>query len=75
MERRGWDSNPRGGNPPTRFPSALLKPLGHLSGRSAKGIPTGSREMHGRGPDQGALLAVRERPITSPEASRATALR
>src|SRR6187200_835194 len=32
-ERRGWDSNPRGGlTPPTRFPIALLKPLGHLSG-------------------------------------------
>ena len=31
-ERRGWDSNPRGGlTPPTRFPVALLKPLGHLS--------------------------------------------
>jgi hypothetical protein len=31
--RRGWDSNPRGGlTPPTRFPVALLKPLGHLSG-------------------------------------------
>src|SRR3954465_10791155 len=36
-ERRGWDSNPRGGlTPPTRFPIALLKPLGHLSGH-----PTG----------------------------------
>src|SRR5680860_1791312 len=32
-QRRGWDSNPRGGlAPPTRFPVALLKPLGHLSG-------------------------------------------
>ncbi len=37
-ERRGWDSNPRGGlTPPTRFPVALLKPLGHLSG-SRQGI-------------------------------------
>ena len=35
-ERRGWDSNPRGGlTPPTRFPVALLKPLGHLSRRAA----------------------------------------
>jgi hypothetical protein len=34
-ERRGWDSNPRGRlTPPTRFPVALLKPLGHLSGDS-----------------------------------------
>jgi hypothetical protein len=30
--RRGWDSNPRLGFPNTRFPSVLLKPLGHLSG-------------------------------------------
>src|SRR5271165_631335 len=29
--RRGWDSNPRSGFPDTRFPSVLLKPLGHLS--------------------------------------------
>jgi hypothetical protein len=29
--RRGWDSNPRLGFPNTRFPSVLLKPLGHLS--------------------------------------------
>src|SRR4051794_6893852 len=33
LQRRGRDSNPRGGlTPPTRFPVALLKPLGHLSG-------------------------------------------
>ena len=29
--RREWDSNPRYGSPYTRFPSVLLKPLGHLS--------------------------------------------
>ncbi len=29
--RRGRDSNPRGSYPPTRFPSVLLRPLGHLS--------------------------------------------
>ena len=29
--RRGWDSNPRYGLTHTRFPSVLLKPLGHLS--------------------------------------------
>ncbi len=29
--RRGWDSNPRLSFPNTRFPSVLLKPLGHLS--------------------------------------------
>src|SRR5258708_30764090 len=32
--RRGWDSNPRLSFPNTRFPSVLLKPLGHLSGWS-----------------------------------------
>ena len=31
-ERRGRDSNPRYGKPHTRFPSVLLRPLGHLSG-------------------------------------------
>ena len=30
--RRGRDSNPRYSYPYTRFPSVLLKPLGHLSG-------------------------------------------
>jgi hypothetical protein len=34
--RRGWDSNPRLGFPNTRFPSVLLKPLGHLSRRNDK---------------------------------------
>src|SRR2546425_10398780 len=29
--RRGWDSAPRLCFPNTRFPSVLLKPLGHLS--------------------------------------------
>jgi hypothetical protein len=29
--RRGWDLNPRLSFPNTRFPSVLLKPLGHLS--------------------------------------------
>jgi hypothetical protein len=29
--RRGWDLNPRYGFPHTRFPSVLLRPLGHLS--------------------------------------------
>ena len=29
--RRGWDSNPRCSFPHTRFPSVLLRPLGHLS--------------------------------------------
>ena len=29
--RRGWDSNPRDGYPPTTFPTLLLQPLGHLS--------------------------------------------
>src|SRR4030095_4659644 len=34
--RREWHSNPRWSFPHTRFPSVLLKPLGHLS----KGAPT-----------------------------------
>ena len=29
--RRGWDSNPRDGFPPTRVPGVRLQPLGHLS--------------------------------------------
>ena len=33
VKRRGRDSNPRYGNPYTRFPSVLLKPLGHLSNK------------------------------------------
>ena len=32
QKRRGRDSNPRYGKPHTRFPSVLLRPLGHLSG-------------------------------------------
>src|SRR6266571_6897357 len=32
LKRREWDSNPRWSHPHTRFPSVLLKPLGHLSG-------------------------------------------
>src|SRR5262249_23169095 len=31
LKRREWDSNPRWRYPHTRFPSVLLKPLGHLS--------------------------------------------
>src|SRR5438105_11074887 len=31
LKRREWDSNPRWSYPHTRFPSVLLKPLGHLS--------------------------------------------
>ena len=34
MKRTGWDSNPRYAETHTRFPSVLLKPLGHLSGGS-----------------------------------------
>ncbi len=33
LKRREWDSNPRWSYPHTRFPSVLLKPLGHLSGK------------------------------------------
>src|SRR3954469_20075046 len=39
-QRRGRDANPRGGStPPTRFPVALLKPLGHLSVPPARVAP------------------------------------
>ena len=34
--RRGRDSNPRWSYPHTRFPSVLLRPLGHLSGLLAE---------------------------------------
>src|SRR6478752_7304229 len=34
--RRGWDSNPRDGCPPTRVPGVRLRPLGHLSFRHAE---------------------------------------
>jgi hypothetical protein len=33
--RREWDSNPRLSFPNTRFPSVLLKPLGHLSAEAS----------------------------------------
>jgi hypothetical protein len=46
--RRGWDSNPRASFPATRFPSVLLKPLGHLSARSAgPELPADLREGAG----------------------------
>ena len=32
--RRGRDSNPRDGIPPTHFPGVRLQPLGHLSDRA-----------------------------------------
>src|SRR3954465_9068698 len=50
-ERRGRDSNPRGrSTPPTRFPVALLKPLGHLSvsARSVAGATLDERPMAAR---------------------------
>ena len=37
--RRGRDSNPRYGCPYTRFPSVLLRPLGHLSALSTPASP------------------------------------
>jgi hypothetical protein len=63
--RRGWDSNPRDGFPPTRFPSVRLQPLGHPSVRDCakaahysrrpapRNRPTRSTAALGRGP-QGA---------------------
>ena len=34
--RRGRDSNPRDGVPPTRVPGVRLQPLGHLSNRAVE---------------------------------------
>src|SRR3954465_11844138 len=45
--RRERDSNPWYGFPYTRFPSVLLKPLGHLSVRWHPSLPAGA------GPRQG----------------------
>src|SRR6266545_6723398 len=39
LKRREWDSNPRWSYPHTRFPSVLLKPLGHLSKGSCTSKP------------------------------------
>ena len=36
--RRGRDSNPRGGFPPTRLAGERLQPLGHLSAKKADGL-------------------------------------
>src|SRR3954451_25165118 len=79
-ERRGRDSNPRGRlTPPTRFPIALLKPLGHLSvlaaevsldgrGRIADGGPhAGVREAWTAGSRRGAGSTARPpHPTRSP---------
>jgi hypothetical protein len=48
--RRGWDSNPRLSFPNTRFPSVLLKPLGHLSSRQHQSnrIAAGSETPAGK---------------------------
>ena len=43
--RRGWDSNPRLSFPNTRFPSVLLKPLGHLSGKNRVTEERGARQI------------------------------
>jgi hypothetical protein len=46
-EREGFEPSRQGITPPTRFPVALLKPLGHLSGEGESGqsVPTrGVRE-------------------------------
>jgi hypothetical protein len=48
--RRERDSNPRDGCPPTRFPSVLLQPLGHLSQK---------RTAPGRSRPDGAFLDTR----------------
>jgi hypothetical protein len=51
QERRGRDSNPRGSyKPPTRFPVALLKPLGHLSGHGQRRVQRRSRLAYQWGP-------------------------
>src|SRR5262249_50080417 len=41
--RRGRDSNPRDGCPPTRVPGVRLRPLGHLSLEKCRTIAEGPR--------------------------------
>ena len=58
--RRGWDSNPRGGFPPTPLAGERLRPLGHLSKAPVTGsAPAGQGAIAERsGPaDNGASLA------------------
>src|SRR5215510_8691905 len=47
LKRREWDSNPRWSYPHTRFPSVLLKPLGHLS-EGSHCVKTTFRMYHNR---------------------------
>ena len=67
-ERRGWDSNPRGGlTPPTRFPVALLKPLGHLSGfPQGIGSQSGGSASAAAGGEE---LAQQRRALLLPQAA------
>ena len=66
--RRGRDSNPRGSYPPTRFPSVLLRPLGHLSNpRLSEGFRPASIRVNiviGKWPS---ILKRRERDSNSRE--------
>jgi hypothetical protein len=57
--RRGWDSNPRLSFPNTRFPSVLLKPLGHLSGSGWKMAESSVAESPNTGkPPYGSLARI-----------------
>src|SRR5438270_2653537 len=58
--RRGRDSNPRGrSTPPTRFPVALLKPLGHLS-VSTRRVPLAASQAQVANPALVPAEVVRE---------------
>ncbi len=46
--RRGRDSNPRDGFPPTRVPGVRLQPLGHLSGAAYYSVARSERKRRRR---------------------------
>ena len=48
MWRRGRDSNPRDGSPPTPLAGARLRPLGHLSKAAVTGFAPGGQGRAGR---------------------------
>ena len=73
--RRGRDSNPRWSYPHTRFPSVLLRPLGHLSSRFfSHGGEEGIRTL---GPREGSTVfetAPIDHSGTSPHGDRHSTL-
>src|SRR5215813_9788023 len=73
LERREWDSNPRWSYPHTRFPSVLLKPLGHLSNELFDCITTrnlyapneGNTDCPGRGATEYRSQILYEFPVVN----------